>query len=88
VPRNVCPKPPGDGARKPSQLYSGMRANRLPKITCSLIAIARPKTNAGVHLERRLDWHFVSEVVEIHAYDLGRHEYNHGFIFDSPKELV
>jgi hypothetical protein len=35
-----------------------------------------------------LDWHFVSEVVEIHAYDLGRHEYNHGFIFDSPKELV
>jgi pilus assembly protein CpaF len=52
------------------------------------------KTNVGdsvnvvVHLERRPGRRFVSEVVEIHGYDPDRDEYNHGFIFDSHKELL
>jgi pilus assembly protein CpaF len=52
------------------------------------------KTNVGdsvnvvVHLERRPGRRFVSEVVEIHGYDLDRDEYNYGFIFDGHKELL
>ena len=52
------------------------------------------KTNVGdsvnvvVHLERRPGRRFVSEVVEIHGYDLDRVEYNYGFIFDGHKELL
>jgi pilus assembly protein CpaF len=52
------------------------------------------KTNVGdsvnvvVHLERRPNRRFVSEVVEIHGYDPDRDEFNYGFIFDSHKELV
>ena len=52
------------------------------------------KTNVGdsvnvvLHLERRPDRRFVSEVNEIHGYDPDGDEYNYGFIFDSHKELL
>ena len=44
--------------------------------------------NVVLHLERRPDRRFVSEVVEIHGYDSNRDEYNYALIFDSHKELL
>jgi hypothetical protein len=56
--------------------------------SCAIKTNVGDSVNVVVHLERRPGRRFVSEVVEIHGYDLDRDEYNYSFIFDSQKEAL